>query len=375
MLNKFQSDILFTGYYGEKNTGDDAFVEVAAWGAKKYWNKDNSIFLAKEENLPKVLSSIRGYPFSFPKTTFIQNKLLISSANYLISAGGSTLFSKFHPRDIKSLALEEKRKRKNIKLGAIGVSIGPFKTIEDEKIIKNYLKNLSFLSVRDQTSFDYLKSLDLPYSPVNAFDLAALLPKIYEVDAKPKLGQSKDKKVVGVSVCPVESISGDNINLENIRNKKIIELLKILNKNKDIHFKFFVINGNDRVGDYNLSCEIINQVSPFNYDLVNYNKYTRSIWEEIQQCDFIISTRLHAAIFACFSDIPFMLNEYHRKCSDFLDNVGYNYHYRLFNNEYDVVEKAETILNILNGRVNYVMPTKIKEMEEMAELNFTGVEI
>ena len=28
---------VFSGYYGHKNTGDDAFVEVAAWGSKKYW--------------------------------------------------------------------------------------------------------------------------------------------------------------------------------------------------------------------------------------------------------------------------------------------------------------------------------------------------
>lgn len=38
-FENFRSDILFTGYYGQMNTGDDAFVQVASWGASKYWKK------------------------------------------------------------------------------------------------------------------------------------------------------------------------------------------------------------------------------------------------------------------------------------------------------------------------------------------------
>lgn len=372
-IKKFQSEILFTGYYGQLNTGDDAFLEVSSWGAEKYWNKTNIIFLAKNENLPKVLRSIRGYPVSMPRTTAIQNKILISSTDYLISAGGSILCSKFHTRDIKNFALEEKKKGKKIKLGAIGVSIGPFKTIEDEKAIVNYLKNLDFLSVRDQASYDFLKSLNLKYEPVNAFDLAALLPEIYGIKRKPYL--EIGKKVIGISVCPVESISGANIRFENKRNDRTIELLKLLDKNKNIHFKFFVINGHKVVGDHKLTEEVINRVSPSSYELINYNKNTKFIWDEISSCDFVISTRLHAAIFACFSNTPFMLNEYHKKCSDFLDNVGYNLKYRLFNDEYDVLEKSETITKILNSESEYEAPTRVGEMAKKAELNFVGVDL
>lgn len=373
LKNRFQSEILFSGYYGQLNTGDDAFIEVSSWGADKYWNKTNILFLAKKEKLPESCLPIRGYPFNMPRTLSLQSKLLVSSTNYLISAGGSILCSKFNSKDIKHLALKEKKKHQRIKLGAIGVSIGPFKTIEDEKAIVNYLMNLNFLSVRDQASFDYLTSLDLPYKPINAFDLAALLPNIYGIEKNASYIHM-NKKVVGISVCPVESISGINVESEAIRNNKTIDLLKLLDKNDNIHFKFFIINGHQIIGDHKITQEIINKVLPSSYEIIDYSRKTKFMWDQINSCDFVISTRLHAAIFACFSNIPFMLNEYHRKCSDFLDNVGYNFEYRLFNNEYDVVETSKTIINILRGGV-YKVPTKVNEMKIKSELNFTEVKI
>lgn len=368
----FESEVLFTGYYGQLNTGDDAFVVVANWGAKKYWNKKNNKFLAIEENLPKV-RGVKGYPFSFPRTYSSQSKLLISNTNYLISAGGSTIHSALLKNNIKQLALNEKKKGSNLKIGGIGVSIGPFKTIRDEQAVIEYLKNIDFLAVRDQRSYDFVKNLNLPYKPINSFDLAALLPEIYKNNEKGII--KNDFKTIGVSVCPVESIIGANIKKEEQRNKKTVELLRLLDSKENIYFKFFVINGNTKVGDLELTKEIIAKVQPKNYEIVQYSKDTNYIWREISECNFVISTRLHAAIFACFSNTPFMLNEYHIKCSDFLNDVGYNVNYRLYDNDYSVMETVSTIIDILNQNSSYISPLHIKSMMKKSELNFLGIDI
>lgn len=371
---KFSSEILFIGYYGHFNTGDDAFVEVASWGAKKYWNKSRSIFLAKQDALPITSKKIKGYPFSVPKTYSLQRRLLLASTDYLISAGGSTIHSQMQASNIKQLAIENKKKGAKVKIGGIGISIGPFKTIKDESLVVEYLKNIDFLAVRDQASFEFADSLELPYQPVNAFDLAALLPKIYEKQDKTSL--LNNKKVVGISVCPVESISDrKNILNEYKRNTKIVDLIKNLDKKGNIHFKFFVINNHRISGDMQLTKETIEKVSPNSFEIVSYDKETRVIWNEISSCDFVISTRLHAAIFACFSDTPFMLNEYHRKCGDFLNNIDYNEDLRLWNSEYDPIEKSNTIIRLLSNKADYIYPTKVNEMQIQAELNFTGVDI
>lgn len=370
----FQSNILFTGYYGQLNTGDDAFIEVASWGADKYWKKNKNIFLAKEANLPDTSKIISGYPFSIPRTYSLQSKILLRSTNYLISAGGSTIHSELPANNIKSLAVERKKRGTPLKIGGIGVSIGPFKSLNDEKATIEYLKNIDFLAVRDQASFDFASTINLPYQTINAFDLAALLPDIYGLNKIETTITSK--KTIGISVCPVESINDkDNIADERSRNRNLVELLKHLDIDNDIHIKFFVINGNPRVGDLKLTLETIERVAPKSFEIIHYTKKTRTVWNEIKSCDFVISTRLHAAIFACFSNTPFMLNEYHRKCGDFLDNVGYEESLRLFNNEFSPKEKAGMITNILNGNHKYPYPKYTQEMKQKSELNFTGIEL
>ena len=89
----------------------------------------------------------------------------------------------------------------------------------------------------------------------------------------------------------------------------------------------------------------------------------------------MISSRLHAAIFACFGETPFMLNEYHRKCSDFLSNVDYNEGYRLYNSDYDVATKSDQIIEIINNKSSYTYPRKTEEMIAQARLNFTEIKI
>ena len=370
----FGSDILFSGYYGHFNAGDDAFVEVASWGAEKYWDKKNNIFLGRKRDLPVVSRAVRGYPLEIPKTYRFQGKFLLESTSLLISAGGSTLHSEMQAGNIKRLAVESKRKGSAIKIGGIGVSVGPFRTVRDERAIFDYLNNIDFLAVRDQASFDIVSSLSLPYKPVNAFDLAALLPEIYGVKGA---GERLDgRKVLGISVCPYESIvDRNNIKKENHRNKKMTELLRSIEKNGDIHFKFFVINGHPDVGDLKLTMETLKDVCPVSYEIVSYNKETRIIWDEVASCDFFISTRLHAAIFACFTGTPFLLNEYHRKCSDFLDNVCYDQAFRSGDGNFDPKEKAEQVLEVLGNGAVYSPPKRANEMKELARLNFTDVRI
>lgn len=369
-----KSDIVFTGFYGQLNTGDDAFVEVASWGAEHIWRKKKFRFLAKTEKLPDTIVPARGYPLSIPKSYGLQASYLLNNTEALIFAGGSTIHSKMSKGSIRMKAFQKKAQGGKIKIGGIGVSIGPFNSTEDEKAVENYLKKMDFLAVRDQMSFDYVNSLNLPYKPINAFDLAALLPEIYSY--KRINNDYRGAKIIGVSVCPFESIQkGMKIENEERRNSMLINLLKEIDKEGNIHFRFYIINGNDKIGDKKLTIDTISKVLPNSYEIIEYSSSTQTIWESVANCDFMISTRLHAAIFACFAYTPFMLNEYHRKCSDFLDNVAYDNQYRLYDSDYEIKEKAIQILDIIYGRNIYKFPSEVETMKEKAKLNFTKINL
>lgn len=364
-MKMFNSDILFSGYYGQQNTGDDAFVEVSSWGAKKYWGKSNLRYLAIKKDLPEVKESIKGYPFTLPKTYTMQRNLLLKTAKIIVSAGGST-FHSIPPNSVKELTLKYKQ---HLKIGAIGVSIGPFSSKKNEKEIIEYIKQMDFLALRDKSSYEFANSLNLDYNPVEAFDLAALLPQIY-LNTKTK--NATTLKRIGVSVCNYERyIKGGNKENETRRNTFIIELLKQLKKNKQFIFRFFIFNGNQKIGDEGLTREIIRnlQLESDRFDIIPYDPVTERTWNLIQDCDTVISTRLHASIFACFAKVPFFLIEYHRKCADFLQDVGQEEKYRLFDAEMNVGTVVEQILSAANG--DYDSPKYVNEMQRKAILNFT----
>ncbi len=369
------TDILFTGYYGQLNTGDDAFVEVASWGADKIWNKKRNRFLGLQSKLPKTIINTKGYPLEIPKTYDLQKKVLLNNTGYLISAGGSTIHSKLSSNNVKQYAVNLKKTGKKIKIGAIGVSVGPFKTKEDEKAVQQYLREIDFIALRDKRSYEYVNSIsNLPYQPVDAFDLAALLPEIYGYPENQSSNNSQ--KTVGISICPYESVhKGGNVENEMRRNEQIINLIKILDKKEDILFKFYIINGNQNNGDKKLTQDVINKAQPKKFVMVDYNKDTQAVWKDINSCDAVIATRLHAGIFACFGNTPFMLVEYHKKSTDFLVDIGQAEQARIFDAEFDVEEKADVLLKWLSDRSLYSKPMFLREKTDQAKLNFTAISL
>src|SRR5690606_2540851 len=148
--------IIFNGFYGYENTGDDAFVEVSSWGNQHYWNNHNPAFFTGESLPVTSLSINKVYPHNYTnrliqKVSVFKESL---SADYFINAGGS-VFSKITP--LSDIVFAEKAGvfNKKIKHGSIGVSLGPFNSIEDEKRVIEYLKKSSFLSLRDSESYEY----------------------------------------------------------------------------------------------------------------------------------------------------------------------------------------------------------------------------
>lgn len=366
-----KNDILFTGYYGQLNTGDDAFVEVSAWGAKEIWKRDRVTFLGVNRRMPKIINSADGYPFSIPKTYNFQQRLLLKNASYLVSAGGSTFQNPISPGSLKYQAALLAKKG-GLKLGAIGVSVGPFASSKNELSNVEYLKHLSFLAVRDKRSYEYVKTLDLPYEPVESFDLAALLPDIYRYDFSKT---AADRKIIGISVCNYERYTGGDTANEERRNATIVALLQELDKSINVTFRFFIINGNPHRGDLPLTKEIIAKIVFKNkVEVVEYNRDVKQVWMNIADCDFILTTRLHAGIFACFSNTPFMMVEYHSKCTDFLEDVGQAQEQRLNDADFDIQKIAENIRRLLEeGEKTWSFPSNRKMMADKAYLNFKNI--
>lgn len=360
---------IFSGYYGVKNSGDDAFVEVSAWGSKKYWGSTEQFFFAGD--LPETLTPTTFYPGHKSYLNFAKAVKDIFLSDVFTSAGGSTFHSSLKKSDLRTYAKLKKQIGFKGQTGAIGISLGPFKNSAAEKNTVEYLKTLDFLALRDEHSYQLAANYDLPRPPVKAFDLAALLPEIY--DFKRAEMATNQPPIVGLSICNYESYTGGDVKKENNRNQFIEELILKLKKHKEIKFRFFIFNGNPVMGDEKLTQEMIGRVNAagdLNYEVVPYLPKVEEMFLKIAECDAVVSTRLHASIFACYAQTPFFLLEYHRKCTDFLNDVGQSQRYRLHDAEVAPEAIAAEIENILFEKT-VQSPLYVAETVERARLNFT----
>lgn len=369
LLIKLNRSVLFQGGYDRQNTGDDAFAAILAWGAKKYWKTRDVRFL--KATVPKLTvparTVLRPHPV-LPYQTWIEMAAQIARSSVLIFGGGSVFCQPAGGVWTLSRWLSQIGK---LRVGAVGVSIGPYRSMRDREVIKETLKRFSFLVLRDHRSYCEACDMDLPYTPVEGFDLAALMPKIYTALAKTP---QRSMSVVGISICHYERYVGGKLLQEKRRENRLLEMLKCLAGKKNILFRILVFNGNDSKGDTQISHQFalrLRRVTP-HVEIVPYSEDPFQMWKNVGDCDFIITTRLHSGIFSYMANIPFVQIEYHRKCTDFLLKIGYPKKYRLGDMEIDPLEMGEKILALMEEK-KMDLGLNREELIKKAELNFTAL--
>ena len=360
---------LFSGYYGHHNLGDDAFGLIAIWGAKRFWKQD--LIRLFSSRGPKSKEIKVEYALSrkgrFRAVSLLLSYLEIVKSNYFVFAGGSIFHSK--PRRLSHVRFVFLLARFGLlKVGAIGVSLGPFRTEDDYNYIALKLKHLSFLTLRDKKSFNIALGMNLPYPPVLAADLAFSLPAFY-VNTK----KTSSQDIVGISLCHYERYCGDNIKSEERRERKLFDTLKILKKNKGLFFKFFVINGSDDTGDRQLTIDVIDRLflDSGQYELIEYSSDTLSVFDEISSCSVFLSTRLHGAIFSAIADVPSLLVEYHKKCTDYLDDMGVEKKWRIGDIEEPPEDVALLLIRLITVDSYSLYPNK-KSLIDASLENFSN---
>jgi polysaccharide pyruvyl transferase WcaK-like protein len=315
--------ILFTGYYGFNNFGDDLFGLACVNGLKGAGRGYLPIILSPPVSgieakylVPRYLGGLyngRGFLGKLLRLLFmvygcLRYKDVVLSGGSVISSGASfnIRFIQYH---LARLGL--------CRLSAIGISVGPFYSDKDRDYAKKFINRLSYLCVRDEASVQECSSLDVRID-VNLYnDLAACapLPSMNEV--------SKKGRILGVSVCRFESIVGGDTEKEDLRNRVIFEGVSEFSIKHNFEVRILILNGNPLVGDVEISKELHGYLASkgIAVTISNYVNPMESL-NEISECRVFFSVRLHGAISAYLLGVPFALVEYHKKCKDFLDYIG-----------------------------------------------------
>ncbi|WP_338081282.1 polysaccharide pyruvyl transferase family protein [Allochromatium vinosum] len=289
----------------------------------------------------------------------------------LVVYGGGSIFSK-PPKGAanKNSILRAARRMGLVRLGAIGVSLGPFKDDKAREGIGEFLSSFDFLSLRDERSYAEACRMKLPFEPVRAFDLAALLPLVFG-DETVRIREWQ-KPVLGVSLCHYERYVGGNESNEKRREEQIDAVLRIVVEMCSPCLRFLVFNGTH---DVEIARSFANRYSQdTNVEIIDYTSDTRQMWSSVRDCTAVLATRLHAGMFSCYSETPFLQVEYHQKCADFLDDIGYPDDWRIGDMKDTVTAMAEKLVRLLGQDAHGFSTGKHRECQKEALKNFSAVQ-
>jgi len=361
---KSKYDITFTGFYGQRNYGDDLFCALLAKFAPEFWGAERIAFMGYDLPIaPDVRSSfLFGGRRMFKGQGQLDYRLQPYLTDWVVCGGGSIFHSDYRSH-LKGRVLAKARARRQIKLGAIGVSVGPFQSESARRSVEEYLKRFTFISLRDERSMDVVADFSLPDTKVvRAFDLAGMLPLVCQPCV---VNAVREKKVFGISLCgqlPREDIA--------IHVKKAKMLVSRLSKVFDLKVILYVLNTHELHGESKLCEEFELNPPGHEIEVVAHTGNPIATCQRFLECDSVLAVRLHAGITAGLLSIPFIQVEYHEKCSSFLDSINYSVDRRVGNLAIGDDELFEIVMLQMQGGETFVPDARRLQLIELARQNF-----
>ncbi len=304
------------GYYGMQNSGDDALLYASAWAAKHYLGASSaSVSSPRPIEVPcfGVLPAKQSAQQGFRGQRRLQQYWSANQSNAVIFGGGSVLHS---AQDI-SIKRHLMRLSRGKHHYACGVGVGPFESVEAEKLCAKFLRECTFVGLRDAESFELAKSIAPDANLQLTFDLAPLL-----LEQKNRMLKQVPRSGIAVSLCPVFK-AGQAID----QSKMLKELAYALREaqqetGETIHLIDF--NGHDTFGDRDIHLQLRRLLGDSaRVRHIPYDPDPLSVLQRMLRFKVLIGMRLHASILAYLASTPVLNLEYHSKCAGWSEQIGH----------------------------------------------------
>ena len=311
------NDALLIGYYGHRNTGDDAFVAVTAWGAQRFLGAQH--MLATARHLPQCYQApVRPLYWSErSRLRELQDRWAAARSRRIVFGGGSN-FHKAQRMEQLGQLLDRCHPGPHV---AVGVSIGPFRDAAAEKACARLLGKLAFVGVRDQVSYERVRELAPQVRVELTFDLAVLLAQAAGQSPQPA---PTERRGLGVALCNYERFVHGELEREPRRVAAIAEALRQVYR-QDLVDEIVLIdfNGHPRYGDAAVHQALAAQLDGLPVRRLSYCADPAAVLASLSRLRGVLAMRLHAAVFAYCAHTPCAILSYHEKCRAWADLTGH----------------------------------------------------
>ncbi len=305
MNNKFK--IVISGYYGHGNFGDEAILKVTLSELKNTFDNPEI----------KVLSKI-------------PDLKAIAECDLFISGGGSLL------QDVTSIrsllyylgllyfAIYLKKKTMIYAQG-----IGPVKTKPGKYLLKNILKKVDLITVRDEQSARLLKAMGIN-SEITA-------DPVWAMDYYP-LNRHRDKINVGIQLRKWPSLNKNKL-------KALAKSIESIFKSHDVVINLISLQDKSDIAVLNSFKE---RLDGFEVNILS-GLTTDEALDCLTGMDYLIAMRLHACLVATKYSVPFLAIAYDPKVKHLAKEASAPY-----------VSVRDMNFNMLSNAIKYLINEKDK---------------
>lgn len=327
--------IVISGWYGEKNLGDEIILESMVTSLKRsILNIDITVLsfdpLYTQES--QNVKAVKHFPYTFKSlvgrfvkggpVSIIQTYQAVKDADLILIGGGGFL-SDWNPRAIKPWLLQiyfyKKILKKKVMLYGIGA--GPFIHDKYKNKVRKALELVDIVTVRDIESYKQLEKCGVTKQivtadPVVDFD--------FKDDNDTVIKRGKKKTRIGLSIAPLfmNRLWKNHESKYNHYLNAFVELINKINKDHKNEVELIFIPMQDNY-DIKFNQEIIEKVEfkdnifIFQEGLSNYDKI-----RELKKLDLLIGMRLHSIIISSIFGVPPLGVIYHHKVHQYLQNIN-----------------------------------------------------
>ena len=174
----------------------------------------------------------------------------------------------------------------------------------------------SYISVRDQFSYNILKKWKMDDKSSLSFDLAVLAEPSYT-------RRLSSDQILGISITPVFEIYHASPEKDLLLVEQVSKCAnRWLETKTNSKIYLFIFHGESKDDDVSIT-RLLNSklINPNRVETIKYNSNPENVLNKVNECSAFIGMKYHSCVFAYMCDVPLLLIEYHPKCRYFAEEV------------------------------------------------------
>lgn len=317
--------IVISGYYGFKNSGDEAVLKSILTALEQEGQEAgvqiNPVVLSMDPEWTAAAYGVK----SVHRMKLGEVHAAIKASDGLISGGGSLLQDATSPKTIPYyLGIIKIAQWLGKPTFIYAQGVGPVNRKIFHPMIRSIFRQCAYISVRDIQSGELLQSMGISSEAIHIVpDPVMGLPlPLVEAEA-PYNPDSELEKTDPADSLPIIGISVRYWHPQRQELKAVAEGLKALATERPVHLRFLPFHQPDDIEASQFIADALGDLSRYGSKVSFYldEKQPQDMLREVSRCDVILGMRLHSLIYAANQSIPLLGISYDPKIDHFLKRL------------------------------------------------------